>query len=152
MERGGENLGLHEDDIYNKLPSEYKQYFQPESTEKGNRAKRAYSTIGQRKRRKKGGFGFGYHRDYHKGSILFIERWIPSNPPTIPNWKKLKTLANKKNWDIFISPRKGATSIILKLEKLSEKKIIDAITSFLNTISMEELDFPFLEAAQKKKY
>lgn len=151
MERGGENLGLHED-IYNKLPSEYKQYFLPEYTENGNRAGREYSTIGQRQRRKNGGFGFGYHRDYHNGDILFVERWIPSNPPDFPAWTKLQNLASKEDWDIFISPQGGATSIIFNLEKTTPQEIIVTLTSFLEKISMEELDKPFLAAAQEEEY
>lgn len=152
MEPGGENLDLDEDDIYNKLPSEYKPYFRTELTENGNRAEREYSTIGQRKRCENGGFGFGYHNEIGNGNILFVERWIPSNPPAIKRWDELKELAKQKNWSVIISNRGAATSILLELNHEKIEKVIDTITTFLDTISMEELGLPFLQSAQEKLY
>ena len=152
MARGGENLGLHEDDIYNKLPTEYKQYFQPEYTENGNRSGHEFATPLQRKRDKKGGFGFGYHNEIGDGNILFIERWIPSKSPKIKRWDELRDLAKQNKWPIIISKRKAATSILLELNHDKIEKIIDKITTFLDAISMEEHDSAFLEAVKEKLY
>ena len=74
MEPGGENLDLDEDDIYNKLPSEYKPYFRTELTENGNRAEREYSTIGQRKRCENGGFGSTTH--VHHYEVTSAPKWM----------------------------------------------------------------------------
>lgn len=152
MDHGGENLGLHEDDIYDKLPTEYKQYFQPEYTRGGKRSGHEFATPLQRERKPNGGFGFGYHEEIENGTLLFVERWIPSNPPEIYGWDKLKQLAEKKDWPIIVSDRGGATSILIGLNHDKMKKVIDTIISFLDTISREERSLPFLEAAQKKFY
>ncbi len=145
---GGEFMPL-EDEIHAELPKDYRELFKIENVENGNRAKREYSTIGQRKRRKEGGFGFGYHRDFNGGKSLFVERWIPSNPPIISSWPRLQTLANEKGWKILISPKEGATSIILNLQDIKvEKNIIETIVSFLDTVSQQETGMSFPLAAE----
>ena len=154
MEHGGENLGLHEDDIYNKLPTEYKQYFQPEYTENGNRSGHEFATPLQRKRDKKGGFGFGYHNEIGDGNILFIERWIPSKSPKIKRWDELRdNWLSKINGPLsLVNEKQHATSILLELNHDKIEKIIDKITTFLDAISMEEHDSAFLEAVKEKLY
>jgi hypothetical protein len=152
MEHGGENLGLHEDDIYDNLPAEYQEYFEPENTMAGNRAGHEFATPLQRSNNSKGGFGFGYHNEIKNGTLLFVERWIPSNPPDIDGWDKLKQLAEKKDWPIIVSARRGATSILIGLNHDKMKKVIDTIIAFLDTISKEEHNLPFLEAAQEIYY
>lgn len=152
MEHGGENLGFHEDDIYDKMPKEYKQFFEPEYTMNGKRSGHEYATCRQRTRDSNGGFGFGYHNEIENGKLLFVERWIPSNPPTIDGWDKLKQLAEKKNWPIIVSDREGATSVLIRLDHGKIEEVIDTIISFLDTISMKEVNLSFLEASHNGLY
>jgi|GEM_PF-2494780 len=154
MEHGGENLDLHEDDIYSNFPTEYQKCFARENSMPGKRAEREYATPLQRSRNPKGGFGFGYHNEIENGTLLFVERWIPSKPQheDIDGWENLKQLAKKKQWSIIDSARGGAWSILIGLNHYKMEKVVDKIIEFLDTISREEHNLPFLEATQKEYY